>query len=195
MRKSPHDRKQDRQAQRIRAKEDASLGHFWMPARERLPEDWRGSGVLKATKLRAKKWNRVCHSYGPSGMKLDNYGQGGEDLMAYFRIKGFVGGQNRYSRGKQLIGGAGRARGGGGAEGWCHLFLHTQDIHNQKPLPYQQPDGSRAFSLSLSTPAGKLLPVTLLEHPEARSVPRVKWAPLSKYVAIFADIQNPFLGY
>ena len=27
-RKSPHDRKQDRQTQRIRAKEDAGLGHF-----------------------------------------------------------------------------------------------------------------------------------------------------------------------
>lgn len=59
--------------------------------------------------------------------------------MAYFRIKGFVGGQNRHSRGKQLIGGAGRARGGGGPRADVIFFyiLRTYTTRNHSPTNNQ----------------------------------------------------------
>lgn len=62
-RKSPHDRKQDRQTQRIRAKEDASLGHFWMPVREDFLKAEEGRHT-ESYKIESKE------------TESDNYGQG-----------------------------------------------------------------------------------------------------------------------
>lgn len=76
--------------------------------------------------------------------------------------------------------------------GWLCLFWHTQDIHSQKLLPYQQPDGSRAVSLKYSSRKTAARDITGASRSKISA--KSEMGIFSKYVALFCWHTKPCSG-